>query len=93
MGFNPCIDHCYIRYGKQYDPNNDTCRNCDYAISVKEKNAAIHEIKVMLEDPSSYNCKHCKRYIHNPGGDCDTANCHDAEWLGIDADKIIKEYK
>lgn len=34
--FNPCIEHCFIKYGKQYDPI--LCSNCDHAKIAKELN-------------------------------------------------------
>ena len=33
--FNPCVEHCFNRYGKQYSSECDG--NCDYAKAVKEK--------------------------------------------------------
>jgi hypothetical protein len=33
--FNPCIEHCYARYGKQYSEECDS--TCAYAKSAKEK--------------------------------------------------------
>lgn len=30
---NPCYDHCYLKYGKQYTKECDTI--CDYAIQTK----------------------------------------------------------
>lgn len=33
--FNPCVEHCFNRYGKQYSSECD--EYCDYAKAVKEK--------------------------------------------------------
>lgn len=33
--FNPCMEHCFIRYGKQYTSECDNV--CDYAKAVKDK--------------------------------------------------------
>lgn len=33
--FNPCIEHCYHRYGKGYSSDCDD--KCEYAKVVKEK--------------------------------------------------------
>lgn len=42
--FNPCRDHCYFRYGKQYTPECDS--TCEYAKVVKENK----ELKLRVDD-------------------------------------------
>lgn len=43
--FNPCIDHCYLRYGKQY---SEECKeNCAYA-------KAVNDIKTVIVDTFDY---------------------------------------
>ena len=32
--FNPCVEYCNRRFGKQYDPIE--CKECDYAKAVSE---------------------------------------------------------
>ena len=49
--FNPCYEHCYLRYSKQYTKECDD--NCDYAKIVKEnrlKDEIIWYLIDMLED-------------------------------------------
>ena len=43
--FEPCFEHCYLRFGKQYTPDCDD--KCEYAKTVKERNKAIEEINSM----------------------------------------------
>lgn len=44
--FNPCIDHCYLRYGKQY---SEECKeNCAYA-------KAVNDIKTVVVDTFDYD--------------------------------------
>lgn len=32
---NPCVDYCFLRYGKQYDINCDN--TCEFARVIKKK--------------------------------------------------------
>lgn len=41
--FEPCIEHCYLRFGKQYTPDCDD--KCAYAKAVKERDRAVEKIK------------------------------------------------
>lgn len=45
--FNPCHDHCYIRYGKQYTEECDI--NCDYAKLAKENQQKDDIIEYLLD--------------------------------------------
>lgn len=40
--FNPCIEYCYNRLGKQYSSECDD--NCEYAKAVKERNFLNEEL-------------------------------------------------
>lgn len=61
--FNPCVEHCFNRYGKQYSSECD--ENCDYAKAVKEKKMleeknkdrenVLEEIKTFIIDANK-NC-------------------------------------
>lgn len=44
--FNPCIDHCYLRYGKQY--SKECKENCAYA-------KAVNDIKTVVVDTFDYD--------------------------------------
>ena len=48
---NPCIELCYLRYGKQYTPECDEF--CDYAKAVKENK----QLKVALEEINEHEEK------------------------------------
>lgn len=53
----PCFEHCYVKYGKQYDP--ETCNSeCDYAIKCLENK----ELKRRLQISSA--CHECKDWKH-----------------------------
>ena len=41
--FEPCFEHCYIRFGKQYTPDCDD--KCAYAKAVKERNEALEKLQ------------------------------------------------
>lgn len=41
--FEPCIEHCYLRFGKQYTPDCDD--KCAYAKAVKERDHALEKLK------------------------------------------------
>lgn len=40
---NPCIDYCYVRFGKQYESKCDT--ECDYAKIAQENKQLKEEIE------------------------------------------------
>ena len=46
---NPCVDLCYLRYGKEYSEECD--ETCDYAKAVKE----LKELRAKLEEGSTAN--------------------------------------
>lgn len=49
--FNPCEEHCYFRYGKQYTEDCDT--KCDYARVAKEnrnEQLTVQELKDMVAE-------------------------------------------
>lgn len=68
--FNPCVEHCYNRYGKQYSPDCDD--KCEYAQTLKEKKLLEEEmdrpIKTLKELASQFccltECKNCPVVIH-----------------------------
>lgn len=45
--FEPCFDHCYIRYNKQYTKECDD--NCNYAKVVKENKCKDEIIEFLLD--------------------------------------------
>lgn len=50
----PCFDHCYVKYGKQYDP--EICdTECDYAIKCLENK----ELKAKLLAESACDDNKC----------------------------------
>ena len=70
--FNPCVEHCFNRYGKQYSSECD--ENCDYAKAVKEKKMleeknkdrenVLEEIKTFIIDANKNSVrKHGVLYI------------------------------
>ncbi len=77
---NPCIDHCYLRYGKQY--SHDCNSKCEYAKAILENKAlketiaiatihAQHEVEELWHDAKENPPK-------NPGlyyGKQDDTNC------------------
>lgn len=72
--FDPCVEHCYPRYGKQYSSECDG--KCEYARTVKEL-ADVKAEREMIRQafckyvPSEYRCDCCKHsYLNNPGTDC-----------------------
>lgn len=46
--FNPCFEHCYVRYNKEYTAHCDA--TCAYAKAVKDRDKAIDWLLGMLED-------------------------------------------
>ena len=68
--FNPCIEHCYNRYGKQYSSDCDT--KCEYAKVVSEKKLLEEEmdrpIKTLEELAAQFccltECKNCPVMLH-----------------------------
>lgn len=50
--FEPCFEHCHIRFGKQYTPDCDD--KCAYAKAVKERDKAVEFIKYLDKNYSSY---------------------------------------
>lgn len=68
--FNPCIEHCYNRYGKQYSSDCDD--KCEYAKVVREKKLLEEEmdrpIKTLGELATQFccltECKNCPVVIH-----------------------------
>ena len=45
--FEPCFEHCHIRYGKQYTKECDD--NCNYAKAVKESKRKDEIIEYLLD--------------------------------------------
>lgn len=70
MMFNPCVEHCYRKYGKQYSSDCDD--KCEYAKTVKEKKLLEEEldrpIKTLGELVAQFccliECKNCPVMIH-----------------------------
>ena len=68
--FNPCVEHCYNSYGKQYSP--DCGDECEFAKAVKEnklfKEETDRPIKTLEELASQFccltECKNCPVMIH-----------------------------
>lgn len=68
--FNPCVEHCYLKYGKQYSPDCDD--KCEYAKVVNEKKLLEEEmdrpIKTLAELTTQFccltECKNCPVVIH-----------------------------
>lgn len=58
--FNPCIDHCYLRYGKQYTSDCDD--QCEYAKLAKE-NQKLKEQLYELEkmDEIQFHRRKCNK--------------------------------
>jgi hypothetical protein len=50
--FEPCIEHCYLRFGKQFEP---ACyETCNYAKACKERDKAVEFIKYLDKNYSCY---------------------------------------
>ena len=68
--FNPCIEHCYHRYGKGYSSDCDD--KCEYAKVVKEKKILEKDvdkpIRTLGELATQFccltECKNCPVMIH-----------------------------
>ena len=53
----PCFEHCYVKYGKQYEP--EKCDSeCDYAMKCVENK----ELKARLQIENT--CSECKDWKH-----------------------------
>ena len=50
--FEPCFEHCFLRFGKQYTPDCDD--KCAYAKAVKERDNAVELIKYLDKNYSFY---------------------------------------
>lgn len=76
--FNPCFEHCYQRFGKQYTSDCDD--KCEFAKVAKEKRKIEEEQKLLLEEMDRpirtlgelatqfcclIECKNCPVRIHN----------------------------
>ncbi len=69
--FNPCYEHCYLKYGKQYTTDCDD--KCDYAKVIKEKKLLEEEmdrpIKTLGELAVQFccltECKNCPVVLNN----------------------------
>lgn len=76
--FNPCVEHCFNRFGKQYTVDCD--ENCEFAKVIKEKKKL--ELELMLNEEQSkipistleelatqfcglVECEACPVVIHN----------------------------
>lgn len=76
--FNPCFEHCYNRYGKQYSSECD--EKCEFAKMVKEKKIIEEELEQYKLGDCMNNCEHydnCANYIYSKGynkaiNDCKT---------------------
>ena len=66
--FEPCFEHCYLRYGKQYTKECDN--NCNYAKTIKI-------LKTLL------GCEYCKRYLICPVGDCNNYEKYEIDFEKI----------
>ena len=67
--FNPCVEHCYNRYGRQYSSDCDD--KCEYAKVVKEKKLLEEMdrfIKTLEELTTQFccltECRNCPVVIH-----------------------------
>lgn len=40
--FNPCVDHCYVRYGKEY--SKECLGHCEYADTVADLRETVKEL-------------------------------------------------
>lgn len=69
--FNPCIEHCYVRNGKEYSSECDNI--CTYAQIAKEKRELEEELNQpirTLDELTGYlccimECKNCPVCIHD----------------------------
>lgn len=73
--FNPCVDHCYLKYGKQY--NSECDEKCEYAKALKalektkaERDAAFEALEelYMLNSCNTCEQKEVREYVP-PGQD------------------------
>lgn len=82
----PCVDYCYLRFGKQYSKECDS--KCDYVRVIK----VLKEVLLSV-DPCTVTCK--KSY-YQPGipWDCDhlDGDCQNHAMYEIDLDKVYNEY-
>ena len=49
--FNPCIDYCYIRYGRQYEPG-ECEKRCEFASVYAEKRALEQKLEAYRREPN-----------------------------------------
>lgn len=85
--FNPCIEHCYKRNGKQYNP--DECNTtCEYAKAIEVLK------KVLIVNEGCSCCKH-SYYEKGVGVDCDKMDkeCKNHSLYEIDFEKVNEEYE
>lgn len=69
--FNPCFEHCYIRYGKEYTPDCDN--KCDYARTARDLRLIEEELhrpvntlgELAIRCCEMLECKNCPVHIHN----------------------------
>lgn len=63
--FNPCYEHCYLRYGKQYTEECDT--TCDYA------RVCLENKKLKDKNPSWLERLELEKAMMGRGVDYETA--------------------
>lgn len=79
----PCFEHCYVKYGKQYEP--ERCDSeCDYAMKCVENRELTKILKAVLYAHSSDKCYFCK---YDNKCSCPEGHCNHE----LDLEKI-KEY-
>ena len=86
--FNPCVEHCYPRYGKQYSSECDG--KCEYARTVKEladvkaeRDAAIRDLGIGCE---CLTCAHKEEWLKANSERCQICVYHGGwyyEWRGV----------
>ena len=52
---NPCIELCYLKYGKQYEPKCDN--ECDYAKEARYRK--VLEELTIFDDEAPSSCRSC----------------------------------
>ena len=76
MMFNPCYEHCYLRYGSQY--TKDCNSRCEFALAV----IALKEFLIKHE-----GCNYCKHYKV-----CVSGSCNNHEKFVLDFDRLKTEF-
>lgn len=84
--FNPCVEHCYNRYGKQYSSDCDD--KCEFAKEIKEKrilgeksnkyDEIIKQINITVNSKNEYTSPNTIRTYVNLSNIlkiCDMYNC------------------